>query len=135
MMQPKVQIPFHVAGGIFALCAVDAVVAWATNGKEDIRTTWKDTTTIEKLSIRVVTTTSLLGLALYFGAAGTAGGETAEGWRYFWWQDVASTNPRLRANFPTPGVTHRHLNLYLFDTFKRRCDIFVIFGWVAGYFR
>ena len=84
MMQPKVQIPFYVAGGIFAtVFAVDAVVALARNGKHDIRTTWKDKTSIERLCIYAVTGISLLGLSLYIvGVAGKAGGETAEAWRY-----------------------------------------------------
>jgi hypothetical protein len=82
MIQPKVQIPLYVAGGIFAtLFAVDAVVALARNGRHDIRTTWNEKTSIKR--IHVVAGTSLLGLVLYLlGVAGKAGGETVEGWRY-----------------------------------------------------
>jgi hypothetical protein len=84
MIQPKVQIPFFVAGGVFAtVFAVDAIVALARNGKHDIRTTWKDKTSIERLCIYIVTPSSLLGLVLYvLGVAGKAGGSEGEGWKY-----------------------------------------------------
>src|SRR5271155_1044489 len=84
MIQPNVQVPLFVAGGIFAtVFAADAVVSLARNGKHDIRTTWNEKTSIERFCICVVTGTSLVGLGLYIvGVTGKATGKTAEAWTY-----------------------------------------------------
>ena len=58
-------------------------MALARNGEKDIRATWNEKTSLEKLCTGAVTITSFLGLGLYLvSVSNKAGGATEEAWRY-----------------------------------------------------